>query len=79
MRLRTPSGFRKPRGKQIHKQISVFSNHFLINWSSAAAQAVADGGVIKIMPGWTTEKPFFPRKKRIRIEALLGGVTIGVS
>lgn len=49
------------------------------NTITAAAAAVADGGVIKIMPGWTTEKPFFPRKKRIRIEALLGGVTIGVS
>lgn len=49
------------------------------NTLTAAAAAVANGGVIKIMPGWTTEKPFFPRKKRIRLEALLGGVTIGVS
>lgn len=48
------------------------------NSVTAAAQAVADGGVIKIVPGWTTEKPSFPRKKRIRLVAPIGGVTIGV-
>ena len=44
---------------------------------AAAAAAVADGGVIKIVPGWTTEKPSFLRKKRIRLVAPIGGVTIG--
>ena len=45
---------------------------------TAAATAVADGGVIKIMPGWTTEKPSFQTKKWIRLVAPIGGVTFGV-
>lgn len=48
------------------------------NSITTAAQAVADGGLIRIMPGWTTEKPSFPRKKWIRLVAPIGGVTIGV-
>jgi hypothetical protein len=48
------------------------------NTITAAAAAVANGGVIKIMPGWTTERPFFPRNKRIRLVSTIGGVTIGV-
>jgi len=48
------------------------------NTITAAAAAVADGGVIKIMPGWTTEKPFFQRNKRIRLVAPIGNVTFGV-
>jgi hypothetical protein len=48
------------------------------NTITAAAEAVANGGVIKIMPGWTTEKPSFQRNKRIRLVAPIGGVTIGV-
>jgi hypothetical protein len=48
------------------------------NTITAAAAAVANGGVIKIMPGWTTEKPFFQTNKRIRLNAPIGGVTFGV-
>jgi hypothetical protein len=48
------------------------------NTITAAAAAVADGGVIKIMPGWTTEKPSFPGHKRIRLAAPIGGVSFGV-
>jgi hypothetical protein len=48
------------------------------NTIAAAVAAVADGGVIKIVPGWTTEKPSFQRNKRIRLVAPIGGVTIGV-
>jgi hypothetical protein len=48
------------------------------NTITAAAAAVADGGVIKIMPGWTTEKPFFQSNKRIRLVAPIGNVTFGV-
>jgi hypothetical protein len=49
------------------------------NTITAAAAAVADGGVIKIVPGWTTEKPSFQSNKRIRLVAPIGGVTFGVT
>lgn len=42
-----------------------------------AAAVVPDGGVIKIMPGVTSERPTIPRGKRIRITAPVGGVTLG--
>ena len=48
------------------------------NSIAGAAAAVADGGVIKIMPGSTGERPSFHNDKRIRIVAPIGGVTIGV-
>lgn len=48
------------------------------NTITAAAAAVANGGVIKIVPGWTTEKPFFQSNKRIRLVAPIGNVTFGV-
>jgi hypothetical protein len=48
------------------------------NTITAAAAAVADGGVIKIMPGWTSERPFLANNKRMRLVAPIGGVTIGV-
>jgi len=48
------------------------------NTITAAAQAVADGGLIKIMPGWTTEAPSFPSNKRMRLVAPIGNVTFGV-
>jgi len=48
------------------------------NTITAAAAAVANGGVIKIMPGWTTEKPSFQSNKRIRLVAPIGGVSFGV-
>ncbi len=43
-----------------------------------AAAAVANRGVIKIVPGWTSEKPFFPSNRSIRLVAPIGGVTFGV-
>lgn len=46
---------------------------------TAAAAAVADGGVIMIMPGATREKPFFPVNKRVTLVAPIGGVTIGAN
>ena len=48
------------------------------NTIAAAADAVADGGVVKIMPGWTDERPSIQNNKRIRLVAPIGGVTIGV-
>lgn len=48
------------------------------NSISAAVAAVADGGVIKIMPGSTSERPSIQTNKRIRFVATIGGVTIGV-
>lgn len=47
------------------------------NTLAAAAAAVANGGVIKIMPGSTRERHSFPNNKRIRLVAPAGGVTIG--
>ena len=47
------------------------------NTLAGAAAAVADGGVIKIMPGVTTETPVIQRGKRMRITAPIGGVTLG--
>jgi hypothetical protein len=44
---------------------------------AAGIAAVADGGVIRLLPGATKEKLFVPRQKHIRFEAALGGVTIG--
>lgn len=49
------------------------------NTIAGAVAAVADGGVIKIMPGWTTEKPSFQSNKRIRLAAPIGDVSFGVS
>jgi hypothetical protein len=48
------------------------------NTIAGAVAAVADGGVIKIMPGWTTEKPSFQRNKRMRLVAPIGDVSFGV-
>ncbi len=48
------------------------------NTIAAAAAAVADGGLIKIMPGWTTERPFLAHGKRMKLVAPIGGVTFGV-
>jgi len=48
------------------------------NTLAAAAAAVAEGGVVKIMPGWTDERPYLVGKKRMRLVAPIGGVTIGV-
>jgi hypothetical protein len=45
---------------------------------AGAAATVTDGGVIKILPGSTQERPFLSHKKRIRLEAAIGGVSIGV-
>lgn len=46
---------------------------------AAAVAAVQDGGVIKVMPGWTSERPALHRGKRFRIVAPLGDVKIGVN
>ena len=46
------------------------------NTLAAALAAVADGGVVKIMPGSTREKPNL--KKRVKLVAPIGGVRIGV-
>lgn len=48
------------------------------NTIAAAIAAVADGGVIKIMPGSTSERLIMPKGKRITITAPIGGVTIGI-
>ncbi len=48
------------------------------NTIAAAVAAVASGGVVKIMPGWTNEKPFFANDKRVSLVAPAGGVTFGV-
>ena len=48
------------------------------NTLTAAAAAVADGGMIKIMPGSTRERPVLPRDKRIHLVAPIGGVLVGV-
>ncbi len=42
---------------------------------ASATAAVADGGVVKIMPGITNERPSF--RRRARLIAPVGGVTIG--
>jgi hypothetical protein len=47
------------------------------NTISAAADAVADGGVIKIMRGTTSERRLTNHHKRIRLVAPIGGVNIG--
>lgn len=46
------------------------------NSLAAALAAVAEGGVIKIMPGRTSEKPLL-RGKRVRLLAPIGGVVLG--
>ena len=46
---------------------------------ATAVQAVADGGVIKIMPGSTPERTALKTNKRFRISAPIGDVRIGVS
>ena len=48
------------------------------NTLTTAVNAVADGGVVKIVPGWTAERPAFVAKKRCKIVAPIGGVRIGV-
>lgn len=48
------------------------------NTIAGATAAVADGGVIKIMPGSTSERPSIQNNKRMRLVAPIGGVTIGV-
>jgi hypothetical protein len=47
------------------------------NTIGAAAAAVADGGVIKIIPGTTRETRISHANKRIRLVAPIGGVNIG--
>ncbi len=47
------------------------------NTIAAATSAVADGGVIKIMPGTTSETRLIHTNKRIKLVAAIGGVTIG--
>lgn len=49
------------------------------NTIAGATVAVADGGVIKIMPGTTRETSLVNNNKRVRLVAPLGGVTIGAS
>lgn len=50
------------------------------NSLAAAAAAVADGGVIKIVPGTTVRETTISRfNKRMRLVAPIGGVTIGHS
>ena len=44
---------------------------------AAAVAAVADRGVIKFMPGSTSEKPLFPPEKKIDLVAPIGDVRIG--
>ena len=46
------------------------------NTLAGALAAVADGGVIRIMPGSTRETPVI--KKRVTLVAPIGGVTIGL-
>jgi hypothetical protein len=48
------------------------------NSVAAAIGNVADGGVIKIVPGWTSERARLGGKKRCKLVAPLGGVRIGV-
>ena len=43
-----------------------------------ATAAVANGGVIKIMPGSSNERHIIRNDKRVRLVAPIGGVTIGV-
>jgi hypothetical protein len=49
------------------------------NTIAAATAAVADGGVIKIIPGWTRERTTISSGgKRIKLVAPIGGVKIGI-
>jgi hypothetical protein len=48
------------------------------NTLTAAVNVVAAGGVIKIVPGWTTERPTFTGMKPYKIVTPIGGVRIGV-
>ena len=49
-----------------------------LNSITTAARALADGGVIKIVPGATKERgPISIRGKRMKLVAPIGGVTIG--
>jgi hypothetical protein len=48
------------------------------NTLAAAVIGVADHGVIKIMPGSTTERFVLTNNKRIKLVAPIGGVNIGV-
>jgi hypothetical protein len=47
------------------------------NTVASATAAVADGGVIKIMPGTTNETRLTHNNKRIRLVAPIGGVRLG--
>jgi hypothetical protein len=42
-----------------------------------AAAGVADGGVLRLAPGKTSERPVLRRGKRLRLIAPIGGVSIG--
>ena len=44
---------------------------------AAATAAVADGGMIRILPGSTTERAIIGHDKRMRLVAPLGGVVLG--
>lgn len=48
------------------------------NTLAAAAAAVAEGGMIRVVPGWTREIPVFPTGKRFKLTAPAGGVHFGV-
>jgi hypothetical protein len=48
------------------------------NTIAGAVAAVADGGVIRIMPGTTSERPFIQGNKRIRLVAPIGSVAFGI-
>ena len=50
---------------------------FLVDGPEDAVAAVAENGVVKVMPGRTAERPYVPGGKRCRIVAPIGGVTIG--
>jgi hypothetical protein len=45
---------------------------------AAAVAAVADGGTVKIAPGWTHERPLLAKGKKVRIVAPLRSVKFGV-
>ena len=47
------------------------------NSIAAALDSVADGGVIKIVPGTTSETQIIHNNKRVTLVAPIGGVTIG--
>lgn len=50
---------------------------FLFNGLEMAMRAVADGGVINIQPGTTSERLTIGVGKRFTLNAPIGGVTLG--